>query len=194
MMKNLTEYIYQGKNIPIREYIAEKLIINKDYKVTNCNSFTDADEIYVILFENIYGCVLLFNTYKVYDHDCDTKKSTIKFSSAVSIFNQWGISATSMYDKENDIAYIINKDSTYIIFSDNNIEKLELLMSLMKKLINTDYSIKSILDELAIDNGEKFIKTDMYQTYKFDKNDRDNEYKRTKAYLKQHLDNIKKKK
>ena len=34
----------------------------------------------------------------------------------------------------------------------------------------------------------------MYQTYKFDKNGRDNEYKRTKAYLKQHLDFIKKKK
>lgn len=191
-MKDLSKYINDNKSSLIS--LTEKLIINKNYNVTDYNSFTDIDEIYVILFENIYGRVLLFNTYKVYDHNYNEEKSIIKFSSAVSIFNQWGISATSMYDKENDIAYIINKDSTYIIFSDNNIEKLELLLSLMKKLINTDYSIKSILDELGIDNGETFIKTDMYQTYKFDKNDRDNEYKRTKSYLKQHLDNIKKKK
>ena len=182
MMKNLTEYI------------TEKLIVNKDYNVTDYNSFTGVDEIYVILFDNFGGRILLFNTYKVYDHSYDEEKSIIKFSSAVSIFNQWGISATAMYDEENDIAYIINKDSTYIIFSDKNIKKLELLLSLMKKLTNADYSIKSILDELGIDNGEKFIKTDMYQTYKFEKNGRDNEYKRTKAYLKQHLDNIKKKK
>lgn len=137
----------------LTKYLSEKLIINKDYKVTYYNSFTDVDEIYVILFDNFGGRNLLFNTYKVYDHDCDEEKSIIKFSSAVSIFNQWGISATSMYDKENDIAYIINKDSTYIIFSDKNIEKLELLLSLMKKLINTDYSITSILNELGIDNG-----------------------------------------
>ena len=31
-MRSLIEYIYQGKNIPIREYIEEKLIVNKDYK------------------------------------------------------------------------------------------------------------------------------------------------------------------
>lgn len=182
MMKNLTEYI------------TEKLIVNKDYNVTDYNSFTGVDEIYVILFDNFGGRILLFNTYKVYDHSYDEEKSIIKFSSAVSIFNQWGISATAMYDKENDIAYINNDKSVLIIFSDKNIEKLKLLLSLMKKLINTNYSIKSILDELDIDNGKTFIKTDMYQIYNFDKNDKDNEYKRTKAYLKQHLDYIKKKK
>lgn len=30
-MQALSEYIYQGKNIPIREYIQEKLIVNKNY-------------------------------------------------------------------------------------------------------------------------------------------------------------------
>lgn len=35
MMKNLSEYIYQGKNIPIREYISEKLIIDKNYVTYN---------------------------------------------------------------------------------------------------------------------------------------------------------------
>ena len=35
MMKNLSEYIYQGKNIPIREYISEKLIIDKNYVIYN---------------------------------------------------------------------------------------------------------------------------------------------------------------
>lgn len=191
-MKDLNQDYNFTKSL--KQYISEGLRLKIDDEPEEPNSFTNINDIYVILFENIYDRVLLFNTYKVYDYDCNTEKSIIKFSSAVSIFNQWGISATSMYDKENDIAYICNKDSAFIIFSDKNIEKLELLLSLMKKLTNADYSIKSILDELGINNGEIFIKTDMYQTYKFDKNGRDNEYKRTKAYLKQHLDYIKKKK
>lgn len=178
----------------LTKYLSEKLIVNKDYKVTYHNSFTNIDEIYVILFDNFNGRNLLFNVYKVHEHNCDIERSKIKFSSAVSIFNQWGISATAMYNKENDIAYIGNDKSAYIIFSDKNTEKLELLLSLMKKLTNAEYSIKSILDELGIDNGETFIKTDIYQTYKFDKNDQDNEYKRTKKHLKQYLDNIKKNK
>ena len=213
-MKNLSKYISEKlchqqvdekliiipsqvneKLVVIPSQVNEKLVVNKDYNVTNYNSFTDINEIYVILFDN-FGRhnYLMFNVYNVYDHNCDPEKSIIKFSSAVSIFNQWGISATAMYDEKNDIAYISNDKNTYVIFSDKNIEKLESLLSLMKKLINTDYSIKSILDELDIDNGKTFIKTDMYQTYKFDKNDQDNEYKRTKAYLKQHLDYIKKNK
>lgn len=192
-MKSLTKYLSE-KLIMSPSHVSEKLIINKDYKVADYNSFTNIDEIYVILFDNLRDRNLLFNVYKVHEHNCDIERSKIKFSSAVSIFNQWGISATAMYNKENDIAYISNDKSAYVIFSDKNIEKLELLLSLMKKLTNADYSIKSILDELGIDNGETFIKTDMYQTYKFDKNDQDNEYKRTKAHLKQHLDNIKKNK
>ena len=182
MMKNLTEYL------------SEKLIVNKDYNAIDYNSFTDVDEIYVILFNTFNGRGLLFNTYKVYAHSYDKEKSIVKISTAESIFNRWGISASAMYDEKNDIAYISNDKSTFILFSDKNTEKLESLLSLMKKLTNTDYSIKSILDELGIDAEKRFIKPDLYQTYRFNKNGTNNEYKRTKAYLKQHLDNMKKKK
>lgn len=176
------------------KYLSEKLMINKDYKVTYYNSFTDVDEIYVILFNTFNGRALLFNTYKVYDHSYDKEKSIIKFSSAVSIFNKWGISASAMYDEKNDVAYISNDKSTFIMISDKNTKKLELLLTLMNKLINTDYSIKSILDELGIDAEKKFIKPDLYQTYRFNKNGTNNEYKRTKEHLKQYLDNVKKNK
>lgn len=48
MMKNLTEYIYQGKNIPIREYISEKLVINKNYEINDNLSFDDVTEAYIV--------------------------------------------------------------------------------------------------------------------------------------------------
>ena len=182
MMKNLTEYL------------SEKLIINKEYKVTDYNSFTDVDEIYVILFNTFNGRALLFNTYKVYAHSYDEEKSIVKISTAESIFNRWGISASAMYDEKNDVAYISNDKSTFIMISDKNTKKLELLLSLMNKMINTNYSIKSIMDELDIDDEKRFIKPDLYQPYRFNKNGTNNEYNKTREHLKQHLNHINKKK
>jgi len=204
MMKSFTKYLSEKliispshvseKLVISPSHVSEKLVINKDYKVTDYNSFTDVDEMYVIIFNTFNGRGLLFNTYKVYDHSYDEEKSIVKISKAESIFNRWAISASAMYDKNNDVAYISNDKSTFIMISDNNTKKLELLLSLMNKMITTDYSIKSILDELGIDSEKRFIRPDLYQPYRFNKNDFNNEYNRTKEHLKQHLDNINKKK
>ena len=51
-MKNLTEYVYQGKNIPIKEYVAEKLIINKNYGINDNLSFDDVTEAYIVSWYN----------------------------------------------------------------------------------------------------------------------------------------------
>ena len=180
-MKSLQNYICQGKNIPIREYIEEKLVVNKDYETNPILDFTKVDKLYRIVITRYNSSSLgivftdVMENVNIIDTELNDEYSVTGYVKLINFeMRIW----TYHYNEENNILYnTFNNGLQFdILIHPNNIDNF---IDLVKEFENgtkgdthKQYSFVSILNTLNInrdylpkDDIRDFVVGNMYTSY-----------------------------
>ena len=148
MMKNLTKYIYQGKNIPIREYVAERLVINKNYGINDNLSFDDVTEAYIVSWYN-------------FDKTFIVGKCKIDNIVMINNYNdliRYSVSGTGSYFGFKDLQFKLIKNDN-ILYYDGPRKRILIHPEDKERLI----MIKEWVDDLEY--GSKYSIGEILETY-----------------------------